>query len=228
MINDELKFYSREVFNKPRVLAANKMDLPAAKNNLLRFKKEVRKKIIPISAQESQGLEELLDAIKKKSYSRLVVKVGSSLINYRDNAIDLSRLGGLIRQINRLWDQGKEVILVSSGAVACGMSVLKLKKRPKDIPGLQAAAAIGQNELMGLYRRLLSEDGRLCAQILLTWEDFEDRERYLNVRHTISHLLKNKVLAIINENDTVSTEEIRFGDNDRLSALVANLVGQTS
>ena len=161
----------------------------------------------------------------KKSYSRLVVKVGSSLINYRDNAIDLSRLGGLIRQINRLWDQGKEVILVSSGAVACGMSVLKLKKRPKDIPGLQAAAAIGQNELMGLYRRLLSEDGRLCAQILLTWEDFEDRERYLNVRHTISHLLKNKVLAIINENDTVSTEEIRFGDNDRLSALVANLVG---
>ena len=161
----------------------------------------------------------------RKKFLRVVVKVGSSLISSRENVIGLTFLRNILSQIHALCDEGKEVVLVSSGAVACGMSLLGVKKRPKDIASLQATAAIGQNELMGIYRKLLGEHKRLCAQLLLTWEDFEDRRRYLNVRQTILHLLKDKVLPVINENDTVSTDEIRFGDNDKLSALVANLVG---
>lgn len=161
----------------------------------------------------------------KKSLFRIVVKAGSSLISPKGSLIDLKYLSGIIAQLDGLINNGIEVVLVSSGAIACGMSVLKLKKRPQDIAGLQAAASIGQSELMGIYRRLLEKHNRLCAQLLLTWEDFEDRKRYLNVRHTLANLLKNKVLAVINENDTVATDEIRFGDNDKLSALVAVLLG---
>lgn len=161
----------------------------------------------------------------KKSFSRIVVKAGSSLISPRGSLIDLKYIGSIIEQLDGLINKGIEVALVSSGAIACGMSVLKLKKRPQDIAGLQAAASIGQSELMGIYRRLLKKHNRLCAQLLLTWEDFEDRKRYLNVRHTLANLLKNKVLPVINENDTVATDEIRFGDNDKLSALVAALLG---
>src|SRR3989339_108082 len=161
----------------------------------------------------------------RKSFSRIVVKVGSSLISPRANAIELKYLKALIEQIEKLWLDNKEVVLVSSGAVACGMSLLGLKKRPRDMDSLQAAAAIGQNEVMAIYRRLLKEKNRLCAQLLLTWDDFENRNRYLNVRATLRTLLKNKALPVINENDTVSTDEIRFGDNDRLSAMVANLIG---
>lgn len=161
----------------------------------------------------------------RKSFSRVVVKVGSSLISPRASAIELRYLEALIEQIESLWLDDKEVVLVSSGAVACGMSLLGLKKRPRDMDSLQAAAAIGQNELMAIYRRLLKRKNRLCAQLLLTWDDFENRDRYLNVRATLGTLLRNKALAVINENDTVSTDEIRFGDNDRLSAMVANLVG---
>ena len=161
----------------------------------------------------------------RKNFIRIVVKVGSSLISSKENVLELKYLKAIIEQINGLFDQGKEIVLVSSGAVACGMSLLRIKQRPKDIASLQAAAAIGQNELMGIYRRLLGRNKRLCAQVLLTWDDFEDRQRYLNVRKTLLHLLKRKVLPVINENDTVSTDEIRFGDNDKLSALVANLIG---
>lgn len=160
----------------------------------------------------------------KKNFSRIVVKVGSSLISPKANRINLKYLRYITNQISALLNKGIEVVLVSSGAVACGMSLLGIKKRPKDIASLQAIAAIGQNELMGIYRRLLNRQKRLCAQILLTWEDFEDRRRYLNVRQTIFNILKNKALPVINENDTVATDEIRFGDNDKLSALVANLV----
>ena len=161
----------------------------------------------------------------KKSFSRVVVKVGSSLISPKGSLIELKYLKALIKQVEALIKDNKEVVLVSSGAVACGMSLLNLKKRPRDIAGLQAAAAIGQNELMSIYRRLLKENNRLCAQLLLTWDDFENRDRYLNVRNTLRTLLKNKALPVVNENDTVSTDEIRFGDNDRLSAMVANLIG---
>lgn len=161
----------------------------------------------------------------KKNFSRIVVKVGSSLMSAHDTHLNLEYVSGIIHQIHSLLEDNKEVVLVSSGAIACGMSLLKIKKRPQDIAGLQAAAAIGQNELMGIYRKLLEGHKRLCAQLLLTWEDFEDRKRYLNVRQTILTLLRYKVLPIINENDTVATDEIRFGDNDKLSGLVANLIG---
>lgn len=161
----------------------------------------------------------------RKNFSRIVVKVGASLLCAKDNYLTLEYVSGITRQINSLIEDNKEVVLVSSGAIACGMSLLKIKKRPKDIAALQASAAIGQNELMAMYRKLLKGRGRLCAQLLLTWEDFEDRSRYLNVRQTILTLLRQKVLPVINENDTVATDEIRFGDNDKLSALVANLIG---
>jgi glutamate 5-kinase len=161
----------------------------------------------------------------KKGFSRIVVKAGSSLLSSKDNHFTIEYLSRIINQVNSLIEDNKEVVLVSSGAIACGMSLLKIKKRPKDIAMLQAAAAIGQSELMGIYRRLLRPYNRMCAQLLLTWEDFEDRKRYLNVRKTILTLLRQKVVPIINENDTVSTDEIRFGDNDKLSSLVANLIG---
>ena len=149
--------------------------------------------------------------------------MGSSLISPKGSSIGLKYVSNIIEQINTLISKGVEVVLVSSGAIACGMSVLKLKKRPQDIAGLQACASIGQNELMGIYSGLLKKHNRLCAQLLLTWDDFEDRKRYLNVRHTVMNLLKINVLPVINENDTVATDEIRFGDNDKLSALVAAL-----
>lgn len=160
----------------------------------------------------------------KKTLSTLVVKAGSSLISLKDSHIDVKYLDNIVSQIEELFSNRKKVILVSSGAIACGMSLLKIKKRPKDIVTLQAAAAVGQNELMGIYRKLLNRHNRLCAQILLTWEDFEDRARYLNVKHTILSLLDRGILPIVNENDTVSTDEIRFGDNDKLSSLVATAV----
>lgn len=160
----------------------------------------------------------------KKNLSTVVVKVGSSLISSKDNAIRVGYLDSIVCQIEKLFSENKKVVLVSSGAIACGMSLLNIKKRPKDIASLQAAAAIGQSKLMEIYQKLLSRTNRLCAQILLTWEDFEDRTRYLNVKHTILRLLDRGILPIVNENDTVSTDEIRFGDNDKLSSLVATLV----
>lgn len=139
--------------------------------------------------------------------------------------LSLRYISAIARQINALLEDKREVVLVSSGAIACGMSLLNLKQRPREIAGLQAAAAIGQNELMGIYRKLFSGHKRICAQLLLTWEDFEERERYLNVRKTVLTLLRQKTLPIINENDTVATDEIRFGDNDKLSSLMASLIG---
>jgi glutamate 5-kinase len=156
----------------------------------------------------------------------VVVKIGSRLINVRANTVSRRYLSKIVDQIDSLLADGRrEVIVVSSGAIACGMSLLKLARRPKDTASLQAAAAIGQNKLMDLYRDLFADCGRLCAQLLLTWEDFEDRKRCLNVRRTLSTLLAGGIIPIINENDTVSCDEIGFGDNDKLSALVANLVG---
>ncbi|MFC1658595.1 glutamate 5-kinase [Candidatus Omnitrophota bacterium] len=153
-----------------------------------------------------------------KDYQRIVIKVGSSLV------INLKVIDQLIPQLADLIKQKLEVILVSSGAIACGMGILGLSKRPAKLEHLQAAASIGQGELMQLYQRRLSAYKIKCAQILLTWEDFKDRSRYLNAHHTLKTLLKWGHLPIINENDTVSVDEIKFGDNDYLAALVANLV----
>jgi len=126
--------------------------------------------------------------------------------------------------IRNLVEQGSQVVIVSSGAIALGMSILGLKTRPKKLSYLQAAAAIGQNELMNVYRDVFNEKGLNCAQVLLTWEDFADRKRYLNAKNTLLTLLKMRCIPVINENDTVSTDEIKFGDNDKLSSLVAGLV----
>ena len=154
----------------------------------------------------------------RKDYQRIVIKIGASLL------VDSQVIDQLVSQIADLIKQKREVILVSSGAIACGMRILSLKSRPTKLEYLQAAASIGQSELMQLYRKRFSAHNIKCAQILLTWDDFDNRNRYLNAKNTLQVLLKWGSLPIINENDTVSVDEIKFGDNDRLSALVANLV----
>lgn len=160
------------------------------------------------------------------NYKRIVIKIGSSLLYAKETqsacfSFPLENIGN---EISNLTKEGKEVIVVSSGAIAAGMRALKIKSRPRGISSLQATAAVGQHLLMGQYRRFFENKGINCAQILLTWEDFDDRKRQINARNTLLALLKLKCIPVINENDTVATEEIRFGDNDQLSARVASLV----
>jgi len=159
------------------------------------------------------------------NYKRIVIKIGSSLFYSAKKELDFGVLAELTSQISNLVKEGKEILIVSSGAIALGMHILRWKQRPKNIYDLQAAAAIGQNELMNTYKRLFRDLKHNDAQVLLTWDDFTDRRRYLNAKNTLLALLKYKCIPIINENDTVSNEEIKFGDNDKLSALVASLVG---
>ncbi|MFY9402205.1 MAG: glutamate 5-kinase [Candidatus Omnitrophota bacterium] len=160
----------------------------------------------------------------QKKYKRIVIKIGSSLFYTKDAKPDTALMSSFTKEIAKLILTGKEVVVVSSGAVALGMSILKIDKRPKDLNLLQASASVGQHELMQSYSAFLKKLSLSCGQILLTWDDFSNRTRYLNAKNTINTLLKLKSVPIINENDTVSTEEIKFGDNDRLSALVASMV----
>jgi glutamate 5-kinase len=153
-----------------------------------------------------------------------VVKVGSSLVTNNGEGLDRASIAAWAAQISTLAKQGKQIILVSSGAVAEGMQRLGWKKRPVEVNELQAAAAVGQMGLVQMYENCFSQHGLHTAQILLTHEDLTDRKRYLNARSTLKTLLDLNVIPIINENDTVVTEEIRFGDNDTLAALVANLI----
>lgn len=155
---------------------------------------------------------------------RLVVKVGSALVTNNGAGLDLAAIDDWARQINVLRQQGKEVVLVSSGAIACGMQRLGWSKRPKSVHELQAAAAVGQMGLVQVYEGAFAKYGLHTAQILLTHDDLADRKRYLNARSTLTTLLELGVVPIINENDTVVTDEIKFGDNDTLGALVANLI----
>ncbi|TAL99844.1 MAG: glutamate 5-kinase [Paraburkholderia sp.] len=155
---------------------------------------------------------------------RLVVKVGSSLVTNDGRGLDHAAIGRWAKQIAALRSQGKEVVLVSSGAIAEGMQRLGWSKRPREIDELQAAAAVGQMGLAHVYESRFAEHGIRTAQILLTHADLADRERYLNARSTLLTLLRLGVVPIINENDTVVTDEIKFGDNDTLGALVANLI----
>jgi len=155
---------------------------------------------------------------------RLVVKVGSSLVTNEGRGLDHVRLALWSQQIAGLIHAGKEVVLVSSGAIAEGMQRLGWSKRPKALNELQAAAAVGQMGLIEAYERSFRAHGLHTAQILLTHADLADRERYLNARSTLRTLLELKVVPIINENDTVTTDEIKVGDNDTLGALVANLI----
>ena len=155
---------------------------------------------------------------------RVVVKVGSSLVTDEGRGLDAVAIGHWCRQLAVLAGQGREVVMVSSGAIAEGMKRLRWAVRPKEIHELQAAAAVGQMGLAQMYETQLREHGLRSAQVLLTHADLADRERYLNARSTLVTLLGLKVVPVINENDTVVNDEIKFGDNDTLGALVANLV----
>lgn len=157
-------------------------------------------------------------------YKRVVIKIGTSTLADSDGCMNSSRMHSIVAQIAQLCQQGREVIIVTSGAIGCGMGRLQMKQRPQNIPEKQAAAAIGQTYLMRQYEDFFQKYGYTVAQILLTQEDMRTRERYLNARNTIMTLLSHGVVPIVNENDTVAVEEIKFGDNDTLSALVASKV----
>lgn len=165
--------------------------------------------------------------MKKFNFSeaeKIVIKLGSSIVTNDGDGLDEKCLSSLIKQISILNSQNKKVILVSSGAIAAGLRKLGVKKRPKVLSELQSAAAVGQMDLVRVYEELFSDNNLISAQILLTHSDLSDRKRYLNARSTIFNLIKNNVIPVINENDTVASEEIRFGDNDSLAAMVANLI----
>ncbi len=154
----------------------------------------------------------------------VVIKVGSNVLADPAGRLDRSRIESLAGQLQRIRAAGRRVVLVSSGAVGSGMGRLGLPRRPTDLPHLQACAAVGQSALMQVYQECLAGYGIHTAQILLTAGDFDNRARYLNVRNTILTLFEYEALPIINENDTVSVAEIRFGDNDHLAAMVTNLL----
>jgi glutamate 5-kinase len=155
---------------------------------------------------------------------KIVVKVGSSIIA-PSGKLNPKIIFNIVSDIINTEKLGYKIILVSSGAIACGANCLGLKKRPQDAHSLMAIASLGQIVLMEAYQAAFKKRDKLCAQILLTWEDFEDRKRFLNARSTLDKLLNMNVIPIINENDAISNDEIKFGDNDRLAALVNDLVG---
>ena len=152
---------------------------------------------------------------------RLVVKIGSNILSRKEGGLDEGRIRHLAADIAAVLGEGNDLVVVSSGAIAAGTVRLGLKRRPSDIKLKQAAAAVGQTRLMWLYEKVFSEYGRQVAQVLLTRDVFTDRVRYINARNTMLTLIELGVVPIINENDTVAMDEIRFGDNDHLAALVA-------
>jgi glutamate 5-kinase len=156
----------------------------------------------------------------------IVVKIGSRVLTTPEGLLDTNRIAAIGQQCDRLLAAGKQLVVVSSGAVAAGMGRLGLSQRPRTLPRLQAAAAVGQSCLIEAYERSLRPHGRHVAQVLLVAEDLQDRRRYLNIRGTLRALLDEGAVPIVNENDTVSVEELQtsFGDNDRLAALVATLL----
>ncbi len=159
----------------------------------------------------------------KKSL-RVVVKVGTSTLTYSNGQLNLDRMERLVRELADLHNRDIEVILVSSGAVGTGANSMGLKKIPKTLPEKQALAAIGQGRLLHMYEKFFAEYGKIVAQVLLTREDLDERIRYLNATNTLLAILNLKVIPIINENDTVVVEEIKIGDNDTLSTMVAGIV----
>ncbi len=165
-----------------------------------------------------------MDRARLKETKRWVVKVGSALLTADGAGLDESLVNSLVDQIAKLRELGIEVVMVSSGAVAEGMKRLGWSERPNELHELQAVAAVGQMGLVQAYESKFKKYGLHTAQILLTHDDLANRQRYLNARGTIRSLLEHKVVPVVNENDTVVTDEIRFGDNDTLAAMVANLV----
>ena len=162
---------------------------------------------------------EVVDFSKAK---RIVIKVGTSNLTDKNYRLEPRKVEKLATEIVKLKKRGKEVILVTSGAIGAGIGKLDLKRRPRDIKVLQATAAVGQNILMSTYDRYFANYDQIIAQVLLTHEAFFNRQRYLNLRNTLVTLLKSGIIPIINENDTVAVDEIKLGDNDNLSALVAS------
>jgi glutamate 5-kinase len=169
----------------------------------------------------------MLDPVRQEVVAlarTVVVKVGTNVLTDADGTLDRGRVQSLADQVQQLRSTGRKVVLVSSGAIGAGVGELGLGKRPTDLRHLQACAAVGQSVLMRAYQEALTSHGVHTAQVLLTASDFDHRARYLNVRNTILSLLEWDCLPIINENDTVSVAEIRFGDNDHLAAMVTNLL----
>jgi glutamate 5-kinase len=169
----------------------------------------------------------MLDPVRQEVLAlahTIVVKVGTNVLTRSDGRLDLERVAGLAEQIHRVRQTGRKVVLVSSGAIGAGVGRLELGKRPTELRLLQAAAAVGQSALMGAYEDCFRRHGYHAAQILLTAGDFENRTRYLNTRNTVLTLFEWNCIPIINENDTISVAEIRFGDNDQLAAMVTNLL----
>ena len=158
------------------------------------------------------------------SSRRVVVKIGSRVLVQRNGRPDARRMANLVKGIAALHHAGREVIVVSSGAIACGLQALGMKKKPEDLPTLQMAAAVGQSRLMAAYDQLFARRKCRIGQVLLTHDDLEHRRRHLNARNTLLKLLEHGVIPIINENDVVSVDEIKFGDNDALASRSAMLV----
>lgn len=157
-------------------------------------------------------------------FKRIILKFGSGILARRDGrGLDSGQFARLTTQVARLVQRGHECLVVTSGAVAAGLGVLGLKERPDDQANLQACAAVGQSKLMQLYETMFARHGLHVAQLLVTHGDIDSRMRGANVKHTLDRLLASKIVPIINENDSVAVEELRFGDNDRLSAEVAML-----
>jgi glutamate 5-kinase len=166
--------------------------------------------------------------IRKKTLGkgrRIVVKVGSSILASVEKGLHYDVFSRLTKEISELKRQGYEIVLVSSGAIAAGMEKLGYKTRPQTITQKQATAAVGQTRLMNIYENYFSRYQQIVAQVLLTHDDLSDRRRFLNARNTLLILLELGIIPIINENDTVVVDEIKFGDNDNLSALITNLIG---
>jgi glutamate 5-kinase len=157
-------------------------------------------------------------------FKRIVIKIGTSTLTGGSKKINLSRVSALAQQISAILDQGRQIAVVSSGAIAVGREKLDFPELTKSIPAKQMLAAIGQPRLMAVYEQIFGIYGKSVAQVLLTLDDIRDHKRYLNARATLEALLDQRIIPIINENDTVATDEIRIGDNDNLSALVANLI----
>jgi glutamate 5-kinase len=156
--------------------------------------------------------------------NKIVIKIGTNLLADKEKGINLERMNEIAKNVASLLRRGKQVVLVSSGAIGAGVAALKMKERPKTIRENQATAAIGQPLLMEAYENAFRKQECTIAQILLTKDDFINRARYLNAKNTFSALLEKGVVPVVNENDTVAVEEIKLGDNDNLSALVANLI----
>src|SRR6476661_8396111 len=159
-----------------------------------------------------------------KNISRIVVKLGTGVLTDAKKQPDLAQMQQLVDQMAEQRAAGREVVLVSSGAVGAGMGVLGHLRRPSELAELQACAAVGQSRLMSTYEKLFAKHDLKVAQVLLTHADLEHHERHLNARNTLVRLLQHGVIPIINENDAVSFTELKFGDNDKLSALVAALL----